>query len=152
MFEYVQAGERSVRLNYLKAGASVGLVLLGTMGQQAQAQQAGQQPTQQQQTGAQTQTSPTQAAAPQAVQNDTTGAPGLPQAPKPTLTEPLFLRDTQKDYTHLRKFSFRDPFSWYKPTDVPEPRLSNTGQLSDLLRDGKLLSKPLRCGDTRARK
>jgi len=137
VFEYVQAGERSVRLNDLKAGASVGLVLLGTFGQQVEAQQAGQQSVQQQ-TGAQTQTSPTQAAAPQAVQNDTTGTPGLPQAPKPTLTQPLYLRDTTKDYTQLRKFSFKNPFSWYKPTDVPEPRLSNTGQLSDLLRDGKL--------------
>jgi outer membrane protein len=125
---------KSVRLNDLKAGASVGLVLLSTFGQPVQAQQA----VQQQQTGAQTQTSPTQAAPPQAVQNDTTGTPGLPQAPKPTLTQPLFLRDTTKDYTQLRKFSFKDPFAWYKPTDVPEPRLSNTGQLSDLLRDGKL--------------
>jgi outer membrane protein TolC len=122
-----------VNWNDLKAGVSVALVLLGTMGQYAQAQQ-----TVQQQTGAQTQTNPTKAAPPQPVQNDTTGTPGLPQAPRPTLTQPLFLRDTTTDYTHLRKFSFKDPFSWYRPTDVPEPRLSNTGQLSDLLRDGKL--------------
>jgi outer membrane protein TolC len=140
-FEYVQAGERSVRLNDLKAGASVGLVLLGTLGQQLQAQQAAQQTVQQQQTGAQTQTSPTQAAAPQAVQNDTTGNPNLPQAPKPTLTQPLFLRDTAVDYTRLKTYHFRNRtgiFAPYTPTNVPEPRLSNTGQLADLLRDGKL--------------
>jgi outer membrane protein TolC len=141
--EYVQAGERSVNWNDLKAGASVGLVLLGSMGQPVQAQQAGQQPAQQAvqqpaQQAVQQQTSPTRAAAPQPVQDDTTGTPGLPQAPKPTLTQPLYLHDTAKDYTQLRKFSFTHPFSWYRPTDVPEPRLSNTGQLSDLLRDGKL--------------
>ncbi len=140
MFEYVQAGELSVKLNDLKAGASVGLVLLGTLGQQVQAQQAGQQ-TVQQQTGAQTQTSPTKAAAPQPVQNDTTGTPGLPQAPAPTLTQPLFLRDTAIDYTRLKTYHFRNRtgiFAPYTPTNVPEPRLSNTGQLSDLLRDGKM--------------
>ncbi len=130
-----------MRLNDLKAGASVGLVLLGTLGQQLQAQQAAQQTVQQQQTGAQTQTSPTQAAAPQAVQNDTTGNPNLPQAPKPTLTQPLFLRDTAVDYTRLKTYHFRNRtgiFAPYTPTNVPEPRLSNTGQLADLLRDGKL--------------
>jgi outer membrane protein TolC len=114
-------------LNDLKAGVSVGLVLLGSMGPQVQAQQVTQR-----------QTSPTQPAAPQPVQNDTTGTPGLPQAPQPALTQPLFLRDTAKDYTHLRKFSFRDPFAWYRPTDVGQPRLSNTPKLDDLLRDGKL--------------
>jgi outer membrane protein TolC len=123
-------------LNDLKAGASVGLVLLGSFGQQAQAQQATQQPSAQTQT--QTQTSPTQAAAPQSVQNDTTGNPALPQAPQPKLTEPFDLRDTAKDYTHLKSHSFRDPFAPYTPTNVPEPRLSNTPKLDDLLRDGKL--------------
>jgi outer membrane protein len=122
-----------VRLNELKAGASVGLVLLGSMGQQVRAQQAVTQQVQQVQ-----QTSPTQAAPPQPVQNDTTGTPGLPQAPQPVLTQPLFLRDTAKDYTQLKKFSFTHPFAWYTATNVPEPRLGNTGKLGDLLRDGKL--------------
>ena len=31
--------------------------------------------------------------------NDTTGQPGLPQAPEPKPTEPLYLRDTAIDYT-----------------------------------------------------
>jgi outer membrane protein TolC len=119
-------------LNDLKAGVSVGLVLLGSLSpeMQAQAQQAA--------VTTQQQTSPTQPAPPQPVQNDTTGTPGLPQAPQPTLTEPLFLRDTAKDYTHLRKFTFRDPFAMFRPTDVGQPRLSNTPKLDDLLRDGKL--------------
>jgi outer membrane protein TolC len=104
------------------------------MGPLAQAQQAAQQATQQ----ATQKTSPTAPAAPQPVQNDTTGAPGLPQAPQPTLTQPLFLRDTTKDFTKLKHFTFRDPLAWYRPTDVAQPRLGNTGELSDLLRDGKL--------------
>ena len=82
-------------------------------------------------------------AAPQAVQNDTTKTPGLPQAPDPAPTQPLFLRDTSMDYTHLKTYSWKHPLLPYTPTGVPEPRLSNTPKLDDLLRDGKLyLSLP----------
>ena len=104
--------------------------------------QSGQTQSGQTQTS-QTQTSPNTPAAPQTVQNDTTGQPGLPQAPQPKLTDPLFLRDTDHDYTHSRSFVFRHPFQAYSPTDVNEPRLSNTPKLTDLLQDGKLyLSLP----------
>ncbi len=150
-----------MRLIDLKAGACVGLMLLSTTGQvvgqqgttapaqqqqQPGAQQPGTQPAAQQgvtppaqQPGAaQNGANATAPAAPQAIQNDTTGQLGLPQAPQPTLTEPLFLRDTPKDYTHLKGHTFRNPFAPYTPTDVPLPRLSNTPQLDDLLRDGKL--------------
>jgi outer membrane protein TolC len=75
------------------------------------------------------------------VQNDTTGTLGLPQAPQPKATEPLFLRDTQKDYTQLKGYSFYHPFDLfapYTPTNVPLPRLSNTPKIDQLLRDGKL--------------
>ncbi len=72
------------------------------------------------------------------MQNDTTGQPGLPQAPQPKPTEPLFLRDTPKDYTKLKNYKFLDPFAVYTATDVPLPRLGNTPRLDDLLRDGKL--------------
>ncbi len=125
-------------LNDLKAGVSVGLMLTGMVGQPMLAQQATVQQVQGQQVQGQQATNPTQPAAPQPVQNDTTGTPGLPQAPQPTLTEPLMLRDSTKDYTHLRHFTFRHPLDMYKPTDVEQPRLGNTGQLSDLMRDGKL--------------
>ena len=136
-----------MRLNDLKAGVSVGLVLLSAMCEPIRAQQASAPATtgtQQQAAGTQQQAAPagkpsaTQPAAPQGVQNDTTGQPGLPQAPKPALTEPLYLRDTPNDYTQLNRTSFAHPFAWYKPTNVPEPRLSNTPKLDDLLRDGKL--------------
>ncbi len=122
-----------MRVNDLKAGVSVSLLLLSTVGQGF-----GQQPQQQQQ---QKVPNATQPAAPQPIQNDTTGTPGLPQAPEPKPTEPLFLRDTATDYTHLKTHTFRHPFMpWapYTPTDVPQPRLGNTPKLDDLLRDGKL--------------
>lgn len=119
-----------MRLNDLKAGASVALLLLSTTGQGFAQQPA---PSQQQAAP-----SATQAAAPQAIQNDTTGQPGLPQAPQPTPTEPLYLRDTAKDYTTLKHYSWRHPFEPYTPTDVDMPRLGNTPKLNDLLRDGKL--------------
>lgn len=71
------------------------------------------------------------------VQNDTTGTPGLPQAPEPKLTEPLFLRPTLKDYSR-GKLGLPNPFRWYTPTNYPAPRLSNSPRLDDLLRDGKI--------------
>ena len=72
------------------------------------------------------------------MQNDTTGQPGLPQAPQPLLTNPLFLRDTGVDFTHLKHHTFARPFAPYTATNVAEPRLSNTPKLDDLMRDGKL--------------
>ncbi len=82
--------------------------------------------------------SATQPAAAAPVQNDTTGNPALPQAPQPKLTEPFYLLDTAKDYKHLKRHTFRDPFAPYTATFVPLPRLGNTPDLGDLLRDGKL--------------
>lgn len=145
-----------MRLNDLKAGVGVGLVLLSAVGQLGWAQQtvvpAAQQAVQAPQPAAtqqgtqpapQGKASATQPATPQPVQNDTTGNPGLPQAPEPRATEPLYLRDTPKDYTRLKRHSFRNPFAPYTPTEVALPRLGNTPKLDDLLRDGKLyLSLP----------
>jgi outer membrane protein len=134
-----------VNLNDLKAGVCVSLLLLSTT---VQAQQTTTAPaaTSQQPSAVQQGSTPatpgvpsaTQPAPPQPVQNDTTGTPGLPQAPQPMLTQPLFLRDTDKDYTRLKVHTWRNPFLPYTATDVPEPRLSNTPRLDDLLRDGKL--------------
>ena len=138
-----------MRLTDLKAGASVALVLLGTVGQgnaqqqtQSQNQNQNQTQTQTQNQGqdrsTQTQTNPTQAAAPQPVQNDTTGNPALPQAPEPAVTQPLYLHDLSRDFLTLHRHHFRDPFAPYTPTDYPAPRLGNTGKIEDLVRDGKL--------------
>jgi outer membrane protein len=61
----------------------------------------------------------------------------LPPAPAPKPTEPLYLRDTAKDYTHLHGI-LPNPLRLYTPTDVPLPRLGNTPRLDSLLRDGKI--------------
>jgi len=61
----------------------------------------------------------------------------LPVNPAPKLTEPLYLRDTGKDYTHLHPL-FPNPINLYTPTNVPLPRLGNTPRLDQLLRDGKI--------------
>ena len=84
------------------------------------------------------QSNPTAPAAPQAVVNDTTGQPGLPQAPEPKLTEPMYLRDTGKDYTRGRGNFFKNPLLRYLPNDFDLPRLTNTPRLDGLLRDGKI--------------
>ncbi len=85
----------------------------------------------------QSQVGPNKPASPQPVQNDTTGTPGLPQAPAPALTVPFSLRPTLVDYTNGKKF-FPNPFADYTPLGYPATRLSNTPRLDDLLRDGKI--------------
>ncbi|MEI9980568.1 MAG: TolC family protein [Edaphobacter sp.] len=85
----------------------------------------------------QTTPSATLPAPPQAVQNDTTGQPGLPQAPAPKPTEPLYLRDTGVDYTKP-KSHFWNPIAPYTAIDVPAPVLGNTPRLDQLLRGGKI--------------
>ena len=67
----------------------------------------------------------------------TLDASGLPQAPTPILTEPLFLRPTARDYSNGH-FGLPDPFRWYTPTSYPAPRLSNTPHLDELLTGGKI--------------
>ena len=103
-----------VRLRDLQATAAIALLLMSGMTQPALAQAAA-------------------APAPQADQ--TTDQNALPPAPK--VTEPLYLRDTGKDYTHLHPM-FKNPIRPYQPTDVPRPRTGNTPRLNSLLRDGKI--------------
>jgi outer membrane protein TolC len=103
-------------------------------GSAANQQTAGQTPAPQQPAGT---VNPTAPATPQTMENDTTGTPGLPQAPQPKLTEPLYLRPTEKDYSHGKPF-FPNPIMDYTPESYPAPRLSNTPKLDDLLKDGKI--------------
>jgi len=134
-----------VKLRDLQAAACVALMLSNAVAQ-TPASANGQNPAPvQQQTPAQQApaqqpagtVNPTAPAPQQTVQNDTTGTPGLPQAPSPKLTEPLDLRPTSKDYTEPIPF-WPNPFKDYTPTNYPAPRLSNTPDLRDLLRDGKI--------------
>jgi outer membrane protein TolC len=105
----------------MQAAASIGLLLMSVNMQPALAQQ----------------TNPTAPAPPQTVVNDTTGQAGLPQAPQPKLTEPLYLRDTEHDYTKAKSHLW-NPIAPYTATDVPLARLGNTPYLDSLLKDGKI--------------
>ena len=121
-----------MRLKDLQAAASVALLLMSVCQQSGLAQQ---QPV----PGTPNQTTPsaTQPAPSQAVQNDTTGQPGLPQAPPPKLTEPLYLRGTDVDYTKP-KSHFWNPIAPYTQLNYPAPSLGNTPKLEQLLHDGKI--------------
>jgi outer membrane protein len=123
-----RVGERIVRLRDMQAAASIALLLMSVSTQPGIAQQ---------QTAPQTQTNPTAPAQPQSVVSDTTGTPGLPQAPAPKLTEPLFLRGTSVDYTQP-KSHFWNPIAPYTATEVPLPTTQNAPRLDALLRDGKI--------------
>jgi outer membrane protein TolC len=78
-----------------------------------------------------------QAPAPPATVAPQAAASTLPPNPEPKLTEPLYLRDTGKDYTRLHPL-FPNPLKLFTPTDVPLPHLGNTPRLDSLLRDGKI--------------
>jgi outer membrane protein len=123
-----------VNLRHWQASVCVTLLLMSAAQQGLAQQNTPAQATPAQQT---TLASPTAPASPQQVQNDTTGTPGLPQAPAPKLTQPLFLRPTLKDYSK-GKLGIPNPLRWYTATDYPAPRLSNSPRLDDLLRDGKI--------------
>ena len=119
----------------MQAAASISLLLMSVWTQPVMAQQTS--PAGQATPAGQTTPSATQPAPPQAVQNDTTGQAGLPQAPPPKLTEPLYLRDTGTDYTKPKSHLW-NPLAPYKATNVDPPRLGNTPRLDQLLRDGKI--------------
>jgi outer membrane protein len=112
-----------VRLRDLQAAASIGLLMLSVWVQPALAQQ---------QSGTQSTVPGNQAAA-----LPVEGQANLPQAPQPKLTEPLYLRDSGKDYTHLHSM-WKNPLLPYTPTDVPLPRLGNTPRLDQLVKDGTI--------------
>jgi outer membrane protein len=130
-----------VKLKHMQAAACAVLVLMSTVQPSFAQPMYAQQPTNaappQQVPTPQTQVNPTAPAAQQSVQNDTTGTPGLPQAPQPKLTEPFYLRDSAVDYTDAHHL-FKNPLKLYQPIDYPQPRLGNTPQLGNLLRDGKI--------------
>ena len=125
----------------MQAAASIALLLMSVSTQPGMAQQTTPQ--------TQTQTSPTAPAPPQGVVSDTTGTPGLPQAPAPKPTEPLYLRDTPTDYTQP-KSHFWNPIAPYTATDVPagdDAEYSPAGLAAAGWQD---LSEPVGCGDAGA--
>jgi outer membrane protein len=121
----------------MQAAASIALLLMSGWTQPGMAQQTNPASPTTTTTTPATQTSPTAPAVPQPVANDTTGQPGLPQAPAPKLTEPLYLRDTSIDYTKPKSHLW-NPIAPYTATNVPSLTLTNTNKLSSLLQDGKI--------------
>ena len=93
----------------LKSAAAISLLLAGTAPSCAQAQTA-----------------------PQAAV-----VPALPGAPPPNYTQPLFLRDTNRDFTRPRGY-WPNPIAPYSPTTVPAPNFANSLQLDGLVKNGKI--------------
>ncbi len=65
-------------------------------------------------------------------------ASSLPSAPTPTPTEPLSLRQTQRDFSHPHGGLLGNPIKMYTPTTVDAARFSNSVRLNDLVKDGKI--------------
>ena len=118
----------NVRIKDMQAAAAIVLLVMSGNMQPALAQ-AGIAPS-----GAAQQTSPVEVTAQQATG---TSQNTLPSIPAPKLTEPLYLRDTAKDYTHLYPM-FLNPLKPYTATSFPGARLGNSPRLDQLLRDGKI--------------
>jgi len=105
----------------MQAAASIALLLMN-VSTQGMAQQA----------------NPITPTAPQTVQNNAaTTQAGLPQAPEPKYTDPLYLRDTSTDYSKPKSHLW-NPIAPYTSTNVPLPQTGNTPRLGALLRDGKI--------------
>ncbi len=112
----------------MQATAAIALLLMSVNMQPALAQAGATPSGTSPQTSSSVSVTPVQPAAGTAQGN-------LPPAPK--LTEPLYLRDTAKDYTRLHPM-FPNPLKMYTPTNVPLPRLGNTPHLDQLMREGKI--------------
>src|SRR5258708_12083446 len=121
-----RVGERIVRLRDMQAAASIALLLMSGWTQPGSAQQqTNPNPQTNPATPPPAQTNPTAPAPPQPVQSDTTGQPGLPQAPAPKLTEPLYLRDTAVDYSKPKSHIW-NPIPPHTAPNVPPSPLRNT--------------------------
>ncbi len=62
----------------------------------------------------------------------------LPSAPAPIATDPLFLRDTDRDYSKPFSIFKGNPLKIYKGTDVPKASFTNSVRLADLVKNGKI--------------
>ena len=116
-----------MRLKDLQATAAIALLVMsGNM------QMAGAQVTQ-----TTTAMQSSSSAAPSASNLPAAPAGNQPTEVTPKLTEPLYLRDTGRDYTRLKPM-FPNPLQPYTRTSVDLPRLGNTPRLDSLVRDGKI--------------
>jgi outer membrane protein TolC len=118
----------SMKLKDLQATAAIALLLMNGNLQMVGAQVAQTASTAQSSSSA----TPTAGNLPPAPSENSQTAEAAPK-----LTEPLYLRDTGRDYTHLHTF-FPNPLQLYTRTSVDLPRLGNTPRLDSLVRDGKI--------------
>ncbi len=65
-------------------------------------------------------------------------ASNLPSAPTPTPTEPLDLRQTQRDFSQPAHSMLRSPWEIYTPTQIPAASFTNSVRLADLVKNGKI--------------
>ena len=65
-------------------------------------------------------------------------ASDLPSAPAPVLTEPLDLRQSQRDFTKPGGRFLGDPINMFRPTSVSKASFVNSVRLGDLVKDGKI--------------
>ena len=64
-------------------------------------------------------------------------ATGLPSEPQPNYTQPLAMRSGVEDYSKPNP-AFPNVFKIYQSVTVDPPVLTNSGNLADLIRDGKI--------------
>jgi outer membrane protein len=62
----------------------------------------------------------------------------LPSAPTPTLTGPLNLRPSQRDFSKPAGRLWGNPINAYRPTTIDKANFANSVRLGDLVKDGKI--------------
>ena len=65
-------------------------------------------------------------------------ASNLPAAPAPVATEPLNLRQSQRDFTKPSHGFLTGPIGWYRSTTISKANFENSPRLADLVKDGKI--------------
>ena len=68
----------------------------------------------------------------------TSDTSNLPSEPTPTATEPLDLRQTQRNFSDPAHGLTDLPWKAYMPTTVPTASFTNSVRLTDLVKDGKI--------------
>jgi outer membrane protein len=61
----------------------------------------------------------------------------LPPEPAPNYTQPLYMRSTSRDFTKPGNY-WPNPLRPYTATTIPASRFTNSLQINDLIKDGKL--------------
>ncbi len=65
-------------------------------------------------------------------------ASALPSAPAPVLTQPLNLRQSERDFSKPAARGLGSPINWYRPTSIREANFENSVRLANLVKDGKI--------------